>query len=165
MAPGLPERTSDTLVVVGTAPGAPSRLRQFAQERPGFDVAAVNAGGLFWEGPLKLWVSYHPTALINFSFTRLRANFPMGGVGYVSDAPADGLEVFLMQTPFDGTSSMLATWAGVRMGYPSIVLIGVEINDGPYAVYRQGWAEFLQTPDAKRVRSLSGWTSTVFGKP
>lgn len=165
MVPGLPERTSDTLVVVGTAPGAPSRLRQFAQEHPGFDVAAVNAGGLFWEGPLKIWASYHYEYIKTFVATRLRANFPMEGIKYVLDVPADGLDAVIMQAPFNGTSSMLATWAGVQMDYPRIVLVGVEMGHH-YAVYRQGWMEFLRTPDAKRVRTLSGgWISTVFERP
>lgn len=159
----LPLRSSNTLVVVGTAPGAPAALRRYAEEFPRFDVAAVNAGGLFWEGPLKLWASYHSNKMPTYAFTRLSAKFPMDGITYVFDEPSE-MENYV-RAPFNGTSSMLAAWAGVLMDYPSIVLVGVELNEAPYAAYRQGWQEFARTSDAHRVKSLSGWTAELLGKP
>lgn len=179
----LSEREHDLLLVVGTAPGTPEKLASAAARFGAFDVAAVNAGGLFWTGKLKLWCSYHYEHMKTFVFTRWAAKLPMDDITYVLDVPVDGLNAVIMTCPFNGSSGMLGMWAGLQMGYPRIVLVGIEMNaervpvyrpavlgsegqnDQRYGHFRPAWEEFSKTPEAARVRSVAGWTSELLGKP
>lgn len=125
----------------------------------------MNAGGLFWEGPLKLWASHHYYHLLHYIRARIDAKFPMEGIKYIHDGPAHGLDAVEMQSPYNGSSGMLATWAGLKRGYPSIVLVGVELSDNAYGHFRLAWQEFATTEEAKRVKSVAGWTAYLLGRP
>ena len=180
----LPERKRDTLVVIGTAPGAPQRLRDFDAARKGaFDVAAVNAGALFWERKLDLWVSYHYEHMVKLIFARWMMKLPTEDITYVFDVPVNGLDAVIMTCPFNGSSGMLATWVGLQMRYPEIVLVGVEMNEDRqqlyrppvlgspspteqmYGHFRPAWEDFAKTPEARRVKSVAGWTADLLGRP
>lgn len=161
----IPAPTADTLVVLGCAPGAPGKMDELVARLARFDVAAVNAAGLFWVHPLKLWCSYHYEKMNQMVHWRTRANLPLDDICYVLDVPAPGLDAVIMSSPFNGSSAMLAVHAGLTMGYPRIILVGVELDDDAYGHFRIAWEDFAKTPEARRVFSVAGWTSELLGKP
>lgn len=161
----IPTPTADTLVVLGCAPGAPEKMNELVARLDRFDVAAVNAAGLFWTKSLKLWCSYHFEMMNTLVYWRRRAYLPMEGICYILDVPAPGLDAVIMSSPFHGSSSMLAVHAGLTIGYPQIILVGVEIPEEAYGHFRPGWEDFAKTPEARRVTSISGWTAELLGKP
>ena len=73
-----------------------------------------------------------------------------------------------------GSSSLFATLIGLTMGYKAIILAGCPMDKGGHWFFGeehkgpdwreedyQAWREFAQTEEAKRVRSLSGFTKEV----
>jgi hypothetical protein len=81
-----------------------------------------------------------------------------------------------------GSTALFCVLTAFPMGYKKIVLAGVPLDskghwywdektqpqypDPPwsYQTY-QAWFEFAETPEAQQVRSMSGYTKTLLGKP
>lgn len=68
-----------------------------------------------------------------------------------------------------GSSSLLGTLAGLRMGYEKIVLcgcplIGLDGQKHNYSKFQLGWVKKKDTVIGK-VKSMSGWTSEFLGTP
>jgi hypothetical protein len=75
-----------------------------------------------------------------------------------------------------GSSALFSVLIGIEMGYKRIYLAGCPLDSkghwyfpeedyGPRWTMEtyQAWFEFAETPDAKKVRSLSGYTKTLLG--
>lgn len=67
-----------------------------------------------------------------------------------------------------GTSGLLGVLVALGLGYTRVILAGIPLlnDDGSKRFDRKTyavWEDFARTEDAKRVRSLSGWTRHLLG--
>ncbi len=119
--------------------------------------------------PIRYMATYHPSDIVP---ARERRKKYGGNTDYevISHQQHQG-EVHLI-IPFEpptGSSSLLGTLAGLKMGYRKIILCGCPLqgaNDQnhSYEIYRDGWrAQYDKIRDY--VRSMSGWTRELLGAP
>ena len=81
-----------------------------------------------------------------------------------------------------GSSSLFCAYIGLAMGYEKILLAGCPLDNNGHWYFEglpkglntgpawnnqsyDAWREFAQLPESKKVRSLSGFTAEILGKP
>lgn len=142
-------------------------------------VVAVKQAGMYWPGPLAAWVTLHPYMMPEFIAERARLGYPAAKVvGHEKSGSVD--EAFDYKwpgAPKTAASGMAgAKYAAFDLGYKKIVLCGIPMDPGPRIDGKGLWSEdqtlsFRRgiepvASDVRRfVRSMSGWTAGMFGKP
>lgn len=138
-----------------------------------FDVVvAANEAGVAWSGILDAWVTLHPDEMAARIKRRQQRGYPDARV--IVDHWQ--VEYKFKGQRQSGSSGLFAVkYALVDMAVDRAVCCGIPIEvesgriDGksswPAApVFKQGWEQSL--PHLKdKVRSMSGWTSRLLGKP
>ncbi|MHC1701792.1 MAG: hypothetical protein AB9900_12625 [Humidesulfovibrio sp.] len=160
----LPQRTKDVLLVVGSAPAGIEQAAAFARETP-CDVAAVNGAITAYPGSLFLAVSAHEDLLPGW--VKQRKNKKARPCVIANDPLPAGVEGSLdAVVRLDracASSGMFAALVGKAMGYPRIVLVGVELNrEGERKVYEPIVAAAKKKGALEGVESLSpGWLAAL----
>jgi hypothetical protein len=150
-------------------------------------VIAVNRAGTFHPDRLDHWVSLHPEQLGGFMAEReamlaghdaLRAAW--GPFTTWCQRPHDGTRVDRVEAAIPGTGSsglFAVRIALARLGCERVVLAGVPIDNSPhfydgglrsgpgFVPYRPEWRAAAEEEFGGRVRSLSGWTAELLGRP
>lgn len=153
-----------TWTVVGTAATVWDEIERW---RPAGPVMTVNRMIADYPGAATAGASLHEWSVAEWA-PRVPVWAPRGAPGVSNVAPA---------TPgWHGSSSLYAAEVAIRLyGAGRVVLAGCPLDDGPryfgrgdlaphLEYYREGWQAAL--PDlAGRVRSLSGWTAELLGRP
>lgn len=149
---GAPDRETDFLLIVGDSPHVAQHIAEFSRARP-YTVAAVNRGVVRWPGPVCFVVSLH----VNFFF-----DLTAPGAEFVSDKCNPDVGNRVINASSAGGSGGLAVQMGMQMGFPKILLVGVELTSTDYVPMRP---IFEAIPSKERIRSMGGWTADVFGLP
>lgn len=145
-----------------------------------YHVAAVNDAATIYEEDLKFMASLHPEKVEKWLLNRCRNiggdfSFPVvchkGAQGFRPD--------LVVQELWSGSSGLYAAQVAVRhFHYERVVCCGIPMDptlghffrlNAPWVEatkYQRGWREASSDPTMKgRVRSMSGWTSGLLGKP
>lgn len=147
---GLPERKTDFMVIVGDSPNTPRHIAGFRRAAP-YTVAAVNRGASRWPGHIDFVVSLH----VHFF---LGIDAP--GAVFVSDKCSQAVGNRVINASSAGGSGGLAVQMGEQMGFPKILLLGVELTATDYVPMRP----FFESLRGKEcIRSMGGWTADLFG--
>jgi hypothetical protein len=132
-----------------------------------------------WPGPLVALVSLHPEKLGPTLAERKRAGFDMDFEVWCHKSsgargkPTGRIDRTLAGE-WGGSSGLFAVQVARHLGYDRIVLAGVPMDDSAHfnspdplekhERYRRAWLAH-RAEIAPYVRSMSGWTSKVLGKP
>ncbi len=152
------------LLVLGSAPCLKQDISGL--DVSAYDVAAVNRAGVLYLGPIKWWVSYHPTTMGQERWLEQRAqrggnaNFSIVLHHRCRWVENKGYPIEFFAGPSTtGSSALLAVLFGLQaQRYDAVVVAGVPLV-GDYETFQGGWIEKKHVL-AGRVRSLSGWTKT-----
>jgi hypothetical protein len=155
-------------------------------------VVACNEIGTLWGGPLDAWCSIHPANFQkrNWISTRRQNAYPDALRLYCHETPHGPVMPDVIKTPLafpgmdmsiSGSSGLLALRVAlVDLGFDQALLCGMPLTASPHYGGRENWVaknghspaydfrKIWQTipPEwASRVRSMSGWTASVFGRP
>lgn len=147
-----------------------------------FDVGATNDAGGMYQGKLTLWCTLHPEKAGPWQRNRNRRGrnedyvfiTHKGGVGN----NFDNVRIDKIVTErFKGSSGLYLAQNGVRSGYTHIICCGMPMsasaahffNSQPWAEadkYRRGWLLAKKDQEMRsKIRSISGWSAAVFGRP
>ncbi len=147
-----------------------------------FDVGAANDVGGKYQGKLTLWCSLHPEKVGPWQNQRRRRGqnedyifiTHKGGVGNnFGNARIDKI----ITDRFKGSSGLFLAQNGVQLGYSHIICCGMPMsssgahyfNSEPWAEadqYRRGWLVACKDQEMRtKIRSMSGWSASVFGRP
>jgi len=120
--------------------------------------------------PIRFMATYHPEDLARARERRAGAK---GNTDYielaynrkaqVTEAVVDGVKCSLKHEGKTGSSALMGTLLGLKIGYGKIVLCGCPLS-GKYERYRAGWREKEALLTGK-VKSMSGWTMEFLGRP
>lgn len=143
-------------------------------------VMAVNRAGVSYPGRIDHWVSLHPEQLGGFMAER-------DGFGRAIDCttwcqrghPETRVDVVPQAICCSGSSGLYAVRIALRiLKARRVVLAGMPMDDSPhfydavgrrsgpsFVPYRPEWRRAARDEFADRVRSLSGWTSGLLGRP
>jgi hypothetical protein len=183
---------NDTVLITGDGHTLPHDVRHFESLAIPHDVYCVNRSMLFFERPITHWAAVDIEETVWFSENINSKVKPVGhrilrhGVGELkvgNDVHWRAVNFAQLNTIakhlWTGNSTLLAILSSIVMDYKRIVLAGVPLDTGPHwyepegtegpnwvgMVYRQ-WMDFkMEIPEAERVRSLSGYSAFIFGKP
>lgn len=145
------------LLIVGCGTSVWDDLEEFFGMGVPHDTCCINRIGLVYPCDFDHWYSFHPKELLEWSKQRPGALLHTIG-GVEAGILAYGLP------NVGGSSAMQAMHvSNVFLGYDRFVLAGVPL-DGPYEVFLPAW-RFAHSTLAESVRSLSGNTMQLFGKP
>lgn len=143
-------------------------------------IIATNDAGAYYSGPVHHWVTLHYEKLPRWKADRAARELPPAECYWVHEGAT-----IPRSAPFDsqtrtvadlgGSSGLFGVKVGATLGLRKIVLAGVpmEPEDGHFfdhkrwefaTRYRQAWTRHHQE-FAPIVRSMSGWTAALFGKP
>lgn len=139
-------------------------------------IAAANNIGIEWQGHLDFWFTLHPGACIDWIgirdavARRTKAGRNKPEVWAHKAAPA----IDKTTPDWGGSTGLLAVKGLLELGFERIVLAGVPMDTSPHFYngqpwrqverYRQAWKAHLHEI-APFVRSMSGWTADLLGKP
>lgn len=138
-------------------------------------VIATNHAGMDHRGPVHHWVTYHPELFPEWIAKRRKAGLPDALTLWSSANRKipDGLDVRLIPR-IGGSSGLLAAFVALEIGCKG-VLCGVPM-DPREAHYdqqglwraavncRQAWMN-AKPKIAASIRSMSGWTADLLGRP
>lgn len=149
---GPPARETDFLLVVGDSPYTERQLAGFSRPLP-FSVAAVNYGARRWSGTVDFVVTIHENILPRMA---------VPGAALISDkCNGEVLNRVVNLNPAGG-SGFAAVHLGLLMGFPKILLAGIDLISNQYLAMRPA---FENCVERSRIRSLGGWPVEVFGEP
>ena len=118
--------------------------------------------------PILYVATYHPEDIPKMSERRAAIG---GNLDYkvISQKIIPGVDIEEPFRPPTGSSAMCGALAGIRMGYRKIVLCGCPLTGNapagnPYSNFRAGW-EAKKDELLGIVKSMSGWTRELLGKP
>lgn len=147
-----------------------------------FDVGATNDAGGRYKGELTLWCSLHPEKAGPWQRERQRRDgnedykfiTHKGGVGNnFNNVRIDRI----ITERFKGSSGLYLAQNGVQLGYSHVICCGMPMsssgahffNSEPWEEadkYRRGWLLAHKDQEMRmKIRSMSGWTAAVFGRP
>lgn len=149
-------------------------------------VVTCNDITVAWRGEIAAAASYHPECWALWLERRRRANLPaparlFGHAEFNTShlrnhgAPIEYVESRLPGQVQTGSSGLFAVKVALEeLGHDRAVLCGMPLDERPHffdqvrwrdpATYRRGWTEALPAI-RDRVRSMSGWTSRLLGRP
>lgn len=176
--PGIAGQFSGAVLIMGGARSLWSDLDLLGPWEA--DRIGVNDIIGHWQGALRHAVTLHPEYLPGWLQYRRGHNYGSGGhVHTHSHKHAPEVENVWPFYNGGGSSGLYACYAAIAMGYSSIVLAGMPMDDsGHYfdpPAARHGhlgrrpdhlvWEEARDRIFKGRVRSLSGWTAQALGRP
>ncbi|MBY6265567.1 hypothetical protein EI613_27135 [Azospirillum sp. 412522] len=139
-------------------------------------VMAVNRAGDFYPGRLDHWVSLHPEQLGGFMAER-GGDLSMTTWCQRED-PATRVDVVPQAVPCSGSSGLFAVRIALGiLKARRVVLAGMPMDGSPhfydagrrsgpsFVPYRPEWRRAARDEFDGRVRSLSGWTADLLGRP
>jgi hypothetical protein len=143
-------------------------------------VFAVKHVASVWPGPITALISLHPEKLGATFKARQRRGLDMDFKVWTHKRSSDRgrasgrIDCVLPAADWGGSSGLFAVQVARHIGYEKIILAGVPIDDSAHfndpaplerpARYRQAWLAH-RAEIAPYVRSVSGWTSEILGKP
>jgi hypothetical protein len=173
--PDLAGKFSGTLLIVGGGRYVWDDVASFPH---GGDVMAVNHVGIFWPGKLAHWYS-NDVPILNACVAVRHGYLGMPfdvTVGHVHSCN-EGAQ-YHWPMPGSGTSSLNAIYTGLALGYDSIVLAGVPLDDEGHfydppwvrsnfiaAGQDRAWVNARNKIFNGKVKSLSGRTKEWLGSP
>lgn len=141
-------------------------------------ILATNDAGAHYTGEVHHWVSLHFEKMPIWAKERAERGLPPAQHYFYHESATErgGLPL-----PYDrlvdagGSSGLFAVQAGLTLGLTRIVLCGVPMDaeDGHFfdhkrwefaSRYQQGWTR-RKAEIAPFVRSMSGWTARLLGRP
>lgn len=142
-------------------------------------VMAVNRAGAFHAGRLDHWVSLHPDRLGGFMAERERAGRAIDCTTWCQRGdPETRVDVVPQALGCSGSSGLYAVRIALGiLKAQRVVLAGMPMDGGPhfydtgrrsgpsFVPYRPEWRRAARDEFAGRVRSLSGWTADLLGRP
>lgn len=143
------------------------------------EIMAVNRAGAHHEGHLDHWVSLHPDQLGRFMAERAQRGGNLDCTTWSrSEADDVGIDHVVTDLEQSGSSGLFAVRIALqRLGHQRVVLAGIPMDNGPhfydgprlsgppFVPYRPTWRLAAKVEFHGRVRSLSGWTSELLGRP
>ena len=158
-----------------------SNAVKLLEKRP-YDIGGVNEVGMKYDGHLTLWCSLHPDKLALWQQRREDAGLntdycSVAHKGSVGRRFNNGRTDAIVKQAFPGCSGLYLTQvAALLKSYDKVICCGMPNAATPhffdskpwadYERYRRGWKLALEHPlMQERVRSMSGWTSELFGRP
>lgn len=183
-------RISDTLLISGDGWSAPDDIERFNELLESYDIMAIGRSIELHNGhPVDHWANVDSDSSVHWArtlpLTARNGEQPIRHTlgpckefdvdwDIVGDIPWQIDEVM-----WHGSTAFFAVLAGLELGYKKLVLAGVPMDSkghwyfdqkeypGPPWTYQsyQAWFEFAETKEAKQVRSMSGYTKTLLGKP
>lgn len=149
-------------------------------DRP-YEIGAAKWIGADFEGRLSLWASLHP----EMAGKMQRARAAKGGnADYLFIAHKggrgpqfDGGRIDrVMPQGYHGCSGLYLACKAVQLGYERVICCGMPLLPEPHfnrpepwrdaARYHRGWRDARRDHEiSTRVRSMSGWTAELFGRP
>ncbi len=155
---------NNLLLIIASGPCRDKGVKEFKALNPdAYDTCCINATGLWHYGPFKYWVSAHADKLLEWA--NIKPNSRAELWSYRERAG-----VRHAYTRWDGGSS---TFVAVQFGlfvweYRRIVVAGAPLTGGNkfggYDRFLPAW-ENLNPEFLHRVRSMSGETAKILGKP
>lgn len=180
--PALAKCYEGIVLILGSGTGIFEDIRD-AKELIGqkhFDAMAVNMSFLAYKGEVKHLVTVHQEKIEHFY--ELAKTLPEQRFSHIhthSHMVCPGVEAAWPIVDQNGTSSFFAVKVAILLGYTKIILCGVPLNgsrrfyDSPYDVYENNfgceaiehsWHQY-KPQFGGRVRSMSGKTAQIYGKP
>lgn len=168
-------------IVLGSAPSWRADLEAARAYAPDWPVIVVNGVGTLYLDPIVAWVSIHGRDLVKWMPMRAErgGNTDYTGYGNYSDREADGGAVRWNRPNSGGSSGLHAVELALDLGYERVLLCGIpldgqqrvrsldgEVTEGvcAYSAYHDPWKK-NEDKMRDRVKSMSGWTSKLLGKP
>ena len=169
------------VIIVGSAPCWQEDLEAAREYAPDWPLMVVNGIGSLYLDPIDLWVSIHGRELVKWM--RLRAE--RGGdpdfvaYGNFTDREEDGGAIRWNRPNAGGSSGLHAVQLALEIGYERVLLCGMPLDgqqrcrsaDGEaveaicaYESYQIAWKK-LEPELQGVVKSMSGWTQKLLGKP
>ncbi len=152
------------LLIVGGAPDRAKDITAFRKLKPvKYDVCCINEAGLSFRGPFKYWVSFHIDSLLEWAKVK-----PNSKAELWSSRERKGIKHSRMLWDGGGSTFVAVQLALFTWEYHRIVVAGAPLtgtNDqGRYDRFLPAWSNLI--PDYQdRIRSMSGNTSLLLGKP
>jgi len=177
------ERNSDLLLITGDGRSLPDDLDRFLSWDIGHDVMAIGRSINYYPGKVKHWANVDGEES-KWWAEHLRGNpirHTMGDcAGFDVDWGIENCELKPDDILWHGSTSLFSAYIGLEMGYEKIILAGCPLdrnghwyfgnmpdNEGPAWKDQsyEAWHEFWCDTRSDRVRSFSGFTAEVLGKP
>ena len=179
------DRKSDLLLITGDGKTLPSDLKKFLSLNYNHEVLCLGRSHKIYPKVIQHYADVDADAgkwvAENIHKTNKRAfgtiKHTLGKVAWfdvgweIEDCPVKSDEIL-----WHGSSALFAVLIGLAMGYRRIVLAGCPLDskghwyfpdqtEGPRwtAEGYQSWFEFATTMDARKVRSMSGYTRQILG--
>ncbi len=168
---------TDSVLILGSAASLWSDLADL-DDWPG-SVMAVNRAGIYL-GLIDHWVSLHPEQLGVFLAERERAGRAINCTTWCQRGhPGTRVDVVPQAICCSGSSGLYAVRIALGiLQARCIVLAGMPMDDSPhfydtagrrsgpsFVPYRPEWRRAARDEFAGRVRSVSGWTADLLGRP
>lgn len=147
-------------------------------------ILAINDAGVVYPHDINFWVTLHPDKLPGWTGRRVENGYsePQKFVIHRELRPREAKSIFYPPASFviynadwGGSSGLFATRFALDAGYEHIVLCGVPMQpEGNHFFTSEPWREAERYHKAwarhvldliPRVRSMSGWTMGLLGKP
>jgi len=183
----------DLLLITGDGWSAIEDIKGFNEYELDYDIMAIGRSINLHNGhPVDHWANVDADCSVNWAENLPKVardgNMPIRHTlgdcrGFDVDWDIDGeIPWDISEIMWHGSTALFAVLAAFTMGYQKLVLAGVPLDskghwywdentqpqypDPPwsYQTY-QAWFEFAETPEAKQVRSMSGYTRTLLGEP
>jgi hypothetical protein len=164
------------LIITGSAPCTVEDIERVPGYRD-FDFMAIGLDAVDkYPWPILYVVTYHPEKLPEALERRAAiGNTDYQTISHISELAEKGtvtkydVDIIEPHEGSSGSSAMLGTLAGLRLGYKRIILCGCPLQGknligGSYEGFQAGW-EAKKKVVAEFVRSMSGWTREFLGAP
>lgn len=166
-------------LIIGSAACVLNDLEAAREISSFHDVIAVKHAAAAYSGRLIAMVSLHPEKLGATLLERKRQGFDMGFKVWCHSASGQrgrptGRVDHVLPEDWGGSSGLFAVQVARHLGYERIVLAGIPIDgtahfNSPdpmekHERYRSAWLA-RRGEIAAYVRSMSGWTASVLGRP
>ena len=156
------------IALIGCAPGWENDLNKLQMLTKDFDVMAIGMDCPY-AGEIKYMATYHPADILPYKEKRraIKCNTDFKVISHVNKENIDIVEPH--KNP-SGSSALLGTIVAIKLGYAKVILVGCPIegvnkkDSTPYGHFQKGWVARMQEVSGY-VKSMSGWSSDIFGEP
>jgi len=146
--------------------------------RPGpWTLVAVNHAAMLYPGPVDHWATFHCELMPRWITERKACGLPDVDSYWTAERRPAPAGISWSRAPnWGGSSGLLAVSVALMLGAHKVVCCGIPLDvdqahfDDPAGKpwregggYRRGWSEHKH--EMGRVRSMSGWTADLLGRP